>query len=163
MELFDIATTLRDQLFGARDEFEQSPPFRDNPQLLSRLVSKLTYCVREASPRYMAVDLSTGANDHSFRVAVYTDDHLFHLVYDPAVDHIVTTIVDRRSVRRIDVLSAPNFLDPQPDGAAPGRVDLAVFYEDLMVRLPGDNHASDRNRAALDSFMVSLLRDLVSR
>jgi hypothetical protein len=160
MELHDIAAALRDQLFGARDEFGESPPFRDNPHLLSRLVSKLSYCVRDATPRYMAVDLSTAENDHSFRIAVYTDRHLFHLVYDPAVDHIVTTIVDRGSIRRIDVLSAPNFIEEEQAGSHPGRVDLAVFYEEITVRLPGDNRASDQNREALDSFMPSLLDDL---
>ena len=162
MELFDIAKQLRSQLFGARDEFEDSEPFRTNPRLLDRLVSKLTYCVRDAAPRYMAVDLTASASDESFRIAVYTDDHLFHLVYDPAVDHIVTSIVDRSSIRRIDVLSAPNIVDADDDGIS-GQVELAVFYEDITVRLPGDNRTSDRNRDSLDSFMVSLLRDLAHK
>lgn len=163
MELFDLGKALRAQLFGSREEFEDFPLFKERPHLLGRLVSKLTYCVRDAPPRYMAVDLSSSANDDTFRIAVYTDDHLFHLVYDPTVDQIVTSIVDRTSIRRIDVLSAPNFMDGTTPGSYTGAVDLAVFYEEFTVRLPGDNRATDRNREALDQFLVSLLRDLAHK
>jgi hypothetical protein len=159
MEMFDIGTSLRAQLFGSRDDFESHPLFVKNPTLLSRLVSKLTYCVRDAPPRYIAVDLSRGVEDDSFEIAAYTDDHLVHLVYDPTIDQIVTSIVDRRSIKRIDLLSAPNFMGGDVPGTYEGSVNVQVFYEEITVHLPGDNQVTEQNRAALDVFLLSLMRD----
>jgi hypothetical protein len=162
MELFDIGTYLQTQLFGSRAEFENHPLFRRNPALLGRLVSKLTYAVRDAASRYMTVDLDRTGND-GFNIVVYTDDHLFHLVYDPAVDHITTSIVPRSSIRRINLLAAPNFMGGETPGTFEGLVDVEVYYDGLTVRLPGDNHTTADNRAAFDQFLVTLMRDLAHR
>jgi hypothetical protein len=161
MELFDLATTLRQQLFDSRDDFGKYPPFEKDPALVDRLISKLTYVVRDAAPRYMAVDLSSATpGEDSFRITVYTDDHLFHLVYDPAVDHIVTTVVARSTLRHIELLSAPNFMKGEARGEFKGDVEVEAFYDQFIVRLPGDSGATVSNKAKLDSFIVSLLRDL---
>lgn len=161
MELFDLGTALQTQLYGSRESLDDHPAFQDHPLLLSRLISKLTYCVRDAVPRYMSVDMSS--SDGSFTIAVYTDDHLFYLAYDPTVDHITTSVVSRRSIRLLEVLSAPNFMAGDVPGTFLGSVSLEVSYETLKVRLPGDNHASEKNRQELDSFLTSLLRDLAQR
>jgi hypothetical protein len=160
MELADIGKALQVQLFGTRDELKELPVFKENPSLLSRLVSKLTYSVRDAPPRYIAVDMSHVADQGGFDIAVFTDDLLFFLTYDPAVDHITTTAVSRASIKSVELLSAPNFMAGDVPGTYQGNVEVLALYDSLSVRLPGDNHASERNRRELDSFLVSLFRDL---
>ncbi|MCU1478575.1 MAG: hypothetical protein JWQ64_3268 [Subtercola sp.] len=161
MELIDIGNALQAQLFGSRDDdFDELPVFKSNPTLLSRLVSKLTYSVRDAPPRYIAVDMSHVADQGGFDIAVYTDDLVFHLTYDPMVDHITTTAVSRGSIKSVELLSAPNFMAGTVPGTYQGSVEVMVSYETLNVKLPGDNRASERNRRELDAFLVSLFRDL---
>lgn len=160
MELVDIGKALQAQLFGSREDLADLPVFTDNPTLLSRLVSKLTYSVRDAPPRYIAVDMSQVQTLGGFDVAVFTDDLLFHLTYDPAVDHITTTAVGRSTIRSIELLSAPNFMAGDVPGTYQGHVEVQASYEALTVKLPGDNQASERNRRELDTFLVSLFRDL---
>ncbi|MCU1636927.1 MAG: hypothetical protein JWQ68_2166 [Cryobacterium sp.] len=161
MELVDIGNALQAQLFGSReDEFDELPVFKKNPTLLSRLVSKLTYSVRDAAPRYIAVDMSHVANQGGFDIAVYTDDLIFFLTYDPTVDHITTTAVSRSSIRSVELLSAPNFMAGVVPGTYQGSVQVLVSYENLNVKLPGDNRASERNHRELDTFLASLFRDL---
>jgi hypothetical protein len=161
MELVDIGKALQTQLFGSReDELDELPVFKANPTLLSRLVSKLTYSVRDAPVRYIAVDMSHVADQGGFDIAVYTDDLVFVLTYDPSVDHITTTAVGRASVKTVELLSAPNFMAGDVPGTYQGTVQVLVTYDALSVRLPGDNRASERNRRELDAFLVSLFRDL---
>ena len=160
VELFDLGKALEAQLYGSRDQLEGHPFFAEHPLLLSRLVSKLTYCVRDAPPRYIAVDMSNVADLGSFNIALYTDDHLFHLAYDPTVDHIVTTIVGRQTITRVEVLSAPNFMAGDTPGTYDGTVKVLATYEELKVQLPGDNQATEKNRDQLDLFLTSLFRDL---
>ena len=161
MELVDIGIALQAQLFGSReDELGELPVFVNNPMLLSRLVSKLTYSVRDAPPRYIAVDMSHVAEQGGFDIAVYTDDLVFHLTYDPMVDHITTTAVSRASIESVELLSAPNFMASDIPGTFQGNVEVLVSYEKISVKLPGDNRASERNRRELDSFLVSLFHDL---
>lgn len=160
MELFDLGKALEAQLYGSREQLEGHPFFEEHPLLLSRLVSKLTYCVRDAPPRYIAVDMSKAAEFGSFNIALYTDDHLFHLAYDPTVDHIVTTIVGRQTLNRIEVLSAPNFMAGDTPGTYSGTVRVLASYEDLKVQLPGDNLATEKNRDQLDLFLTTMFKDL---
>ena len=160
MELFDLGKALEAQLYGSRDQLEGHPFFEAHPMLLSRLVSKLTYCVRDAPPRYIAVDMSNAVELGSFNIAVYTDDHLFHLAYDPTVDHIITTIVGRQTLNRIEVLSAPNFMAGDTPGTYRGTVKVLATYEDLKVQLPGDNQATEKNREQLDLFLTTMFKDL---
>lgn len=163
MELFDLGTALLAQLTGSRRDLREHPVFKDHPLLLSRLVSKLTYCVRDAQPRYVAVDMAGPSPDAPFNVALFTDDHVFHLVYDPAVDHITTTVVSRASVRAVELLSAPNFMAGDQPGTYQGALQVQVTYNDIVVRLPGDNLATEANRQRLDDFFPSLLEDLARR
>jgi hypothetical protein len=161
MELVDIGKALQVQLFGTRDdELNELPVFKNNPTLLSRLVSKLTYSVRDAPLRYIAVDMSHAADLGGFDIAVFTDDLIFFLTYDPTVDHITTTAVSRASIKSVELLSAPNFMAGDVPGTYQGKVEVLVMYDTLSVRLPGDNRASERNRRELDSFLVSLFKDL---
>ena len=161
MELIDIGNALQAQLFGTRDdELDELPVFKNNPTLLSRLVSKLTYSVRDAAPRYIAVDMSHVDDQGGFDIAVYTDELLFFLTYDPSVDHITTTAVSRSSIRSVELLSAPNFMAGDVPGTFQGNVEVMVSYETLSVKLPGDNRASQSNRQQLDTFLVSLFKDL---
>ena len=161
MELFDLGKALEGQLYGSREQLEGHPFFTEHPLLLSRLVSKLTYCVRDAPPRYIAVDMSKATDQGSFNIALYTDDHLFHLVYDPTVDHIVTTIIGRLSLTRVEVLSAPNFMAGDTPGTYSGSVRVLATYHDLQVQLPGDNLATEKNREQLDLFLPTLFKDLL--
>ena len=161
MELFDLGKALEAQLYGSRQELEGHPFFAEHPLLLSRLVSKLTYCVRDAPPRYIAVDMSKATDQGSFNIALYTDDHLFHLVYDPTVDHIITTIVGRASLARIEVLSAPNFMAGDTPGTYDGTVRVLATYTEIQVQLPGDNQATEKNREQLDLFLPTLFKDLL--
>lgn len=161
MELVDIGIALQAQLFGTReDDLDELPVFRNNPTLLSRLVSKLTYSVRDAPTRYIAVDMSHAEDQGGFDIAAYTDDLLFFLTYDPSVDHITTTAVSRSSIRSVELLSAPNFMAGDVPGTYQGNVEVMVSYETLSVKLPGDNRTSQRNRRELDTFLVSLFQDL---
>jgi hypothetical protein len=161
MELVDIGKAIQAQLFGSRaDGFDDLPVFKSNPTLLSRLVSKLTYSVRDAPPRYIAVDMSQAADRGGFNIVVYTDDLLFNLTYDPTVDHITTTAVSRASIRSVELLSAPNFMAGEIPGTYQGNVEVLVSYSTISVKLPGDNRASERNRRELDGFLVTLFRDL---
>lgn len=161
MELIDIGNALQAQLFGTReDELDELPVFKNNPTLLSRLVSKLTYSIRNAPPRYIAVDMSHVDEQGGFDIAVYTDELLFFLTYDPSVDHITTTAVSRSSIRSVELLSAPNFMAGDIPGTYQGNVEVMVSYDTLSVKLPGDNRASQRNRQQLDTFLVSLFQDL---
>jgi hypothetical protein len=161
MELVDIGKALQTQLFGSRDDdLDDLPIFKKNPTLLSRLVSKLTYSVRDAPLRYIAVDMSHAADQGGFDIAVFTDDLIFFLTYDPSVDHITTTALSRASIKSIELLSAPNFMAGDVPGTYQGNVEVLALYESLSVRLPGDNRASERNRRELDSFLISLFRDL---
>jgi hypothetical protein len=50
-----------------------------------------------------------------------------------------------------------------PDGTYEGSLEVAVTYDDVVVRLPGDNHATEQNRVQLDGFWPSLLDDLASQ
>ena len=161
MQLTDLGKSIQAHLYESRGDLEEHPFFLAHPGVLSRLISKLTYCVRSAPVRYVAVDLSTADDQESFKIAVYTDDHLFHLVYDPSVDHITTTIYARTDIQLVEVLSAPNFMDE--DDASAAAVKISVSYPNTEVRLPGDNAATDRNRNELDAFLPSLLRDLAHR
>ncbi|MCU1583661.1 MAG: hypothetical protein JWM49_217 [Microbacteriaceae bacterium] len=163
MELIDLGKALLAQLAGSRRDLDQHPVFRDHPLLLSRLVSKLTYCVREAPPRFIAVDMASPTAEAAFNVAVFTDDHVFQLSYDPMVDHITTTVVSRKSIRAAELLSAPNFMAGDQPGTFEGGLEIRVTYDEISIRLPGDNFASDRNRQELDVFWPSLLRDLAQR
>lgn len=160
MELKDLGLALQAQLEGSRESLDQHAIFTTHPLLLSRLVSKLTYCVREAPVRYVAVDMSSTDGDSSFEVSVYTDSHLFHLTYDPAVDHLVTRAISRDSIRMVELLSAPNFMAGNQPGTYQGSLELAVTYQEVFVHLPGDNHATEQNRAQLDAFFPTLLADL---
>ncbi|MCU1441678.1 MAG: hypothetical protein JWP85_2675 [Rhodoglobus sp.] len=160
MELVDIGNTLKAQLFGSHDSLNEGLVFKDNPDLLARLVSKLTYAVRDAPPRYIAVDMSQFEPQGSFDIAVYTDDMLFFLAYDPSVDHITTTAVSRASVQSVELLSAPNFMAGEVPGTYQGSLAVLATYDLLKVKLPGDSRASERNRRELDSFLVSLFRDI---
>jgi hypothetical protein len=161
MELVDIGNALKAQLFGSReDDLDELPVFKNNPTLLTRLVSKLTYSVRDAPPRYIAVDMSHVEEQGGFDIAVYTDDLVFHLTYDPMVDHITTTAVSRTSITSLELLSAPDFMAGEVPGTYHGNVEVMVSYETIKVKLPGDNRASERNRQELDAFLVSLFRDL---
>jgi predicted 2-oxoglutarate/Fe(II)-dependent dioxygenase YbiX len=161
MELAELGRTLQNELVGSRADLDQHRVFLDHPLLFSRLVSKLTYCVRDAPLRYVAVNIPE--TDEAFQITVYTDDHVFHMSYDPTVDHITTTVVNRSSVRFIELLSAPNFMAGDQPGTYRGGLDVLVTYQDVVVRLPGDNHATDKNREQLDEFWPSLLRDLAQR
>ena len=162
MELIDLGRAIETQLYGSHKELGHHPLFESHPDLISRLVSKLTYCVREEPVRYIAVDM-TQALDESFNIAVYSDDHLFHLAYDPAVDHITTSILARHSVEVVEVLSAPNFMLANAAGRYEGVVRVSASYPGFKVRLPGDNAATDENRRQLDTFLPSLLRDLTRK
>lgn len=163
MELKDRGMALQAQLKDSRESLEQHAIFTSHPLLLSRLVSKLTYCVGEAPVSYVAVDMSSTEGDSSFEVSVYTDDHLFHLTYDPAVDHLITRAVGRDSIRMVELLSAPNFMVADEPGRRIGPIELAVTYRDVFVRLPGDSRASQENRARLETFFPTLLADLSRR
>jgi hypothetical protein len=160
MELVDIGKAVQAQLFGSREDLDDLSIFKDNPLLLSRLVSKLTYSVRDATPRYIAADMSNVDKLGTFEIAVYTDELLFFLAYDPSVDHVTTTVVSRSSINSIELLSAPNFMAGDIPGTYQGHVEVLVSYETLKVRLPGDNRASERNRQELDTFLATLFRDL---
>jgi hypothetical protein len=160
MELVDIGRAVQAQLFGSRENLEALPVFTNNPLLLSRLVSKLTYSVRDATPRYIAADMSNTEKQGTFEIAVYTDELLFFLSYDPSVDHITTTVVNRHSIESIELLSAPNFMTGEVPGTYQGNVEVLVSYNTLKVRLPGDNRASESNLEELDSFLATLFRDL---
>lgn len=160
MELVNIGNALQAQLLASRESFSDLPVFAKNPMLLSRLVSKLTYAIRDAPPRYIAVDMSRAEDQGGFDIALYTDDLVFHLAYDPMVDHITTKAVSRASINAIELLSAPNFMAGDVPGTYRGNVEVLVSYETLNVRLPGDAKASEPNRRELDTFLVSLFRDL---
>ncbi len=160
MELFELAKAIEAQLFGSREDLDHHPFFGAHPDLLGRLVSKMAYCVREAPVQYIAVDMSQTAEFGSFTIAVYTDDHLFHLSYDPAVDHITTTITGRRALQLVEVLSAPNFMRGERPGTYRGGVQVVASYPTVKVNLPGDNRASEQNRERLDAFLPELLQDL---
>jgi len=162
MELFDLGRAIEAQLYGSHKDLGRHPFFAAHPDLIGRLVSKLTYCVRDEPVRYMAIDMSQASDDESFNIAVYTDDHLFYLIYDPAVDHITTSILGRKLIELVEVLSAPNFMVAEP-GRYQGSVTVAASYPGFKVRLPGDNLATDENRLQLDMFLPSLLRDLTHR
>jgi hypothetical protein len=161
VELFDLGKALEAQLYGSREHLQDHPFFAEHPLLLSRLVSKLTYCVRDAPPRYIAVDMSNVADLGSFNIALYTDDHLFHLAYDPTVDHILTTIIGRQTLNRLEVLSAPNFMAGDTPGTYSGSVKVLATYDDLKVQLPGDNLATEKNREQLDLFLTTMFKDLL--
>ncbi len=160
MELFDLGKALEAQLFGSHESLQRHPFFDTHPGLLSRLVSKLTYCVRDAQVHYIAVDMSHTSVDGAFNIAVYTEHHLFHLSYDPAVDHITTSILARRTVQLVEVLSAPDFMSGDVPGSYEGSVRVAASYPGLKVWLPGDNAATEQNRHQLDDFLPSLMADL---
>lgn len=161
MELVDIGKALRAQLYGSRRDLDQHPFLQAHPELVNRLVSKLTFCVRDSAPQYISVDMSGASGDGSFNIAVYTDDLLFHLSYDAAVDHVTTAIHNRTAAKSVEVLSAPNFM--RGDVAPEGGLKVAVSYDGLKVWLPGDNEATEGNRAQLDSFFPSLLRDIAKK
>jgi hypothetical protein len=163
MELIDIGNALKAQLFGSHESLNEGAVFKDNPDLLTRLVSKLSYAVRDAAPRYIAVDMSQFEPQGTFDIAVYTDELLFFLAYDPTVDHITTTAVSRGSIKSVELLSAPNFMIGDLPGTYQGTLAVLASYDLLKVKLPGDNRASERNRVELDSFLSSLLRDVSRR
>jgi hypothetical protein len=160
VELYDLGTALKAQLFESNDRFENNPFFASRPGLLERLVSKLTYVVRADPIRYVSVDLSQLAARESFTISAYTDDHVLHLVYDPAVDHITTTVVSRDALQMVEVLSAPNFMQGRQPGTFEGTVKLVASYPTFQLSLPGDDHATPRNRAEVDAFLPALMRDL---
>lgn len=160
MDLIDLGRAIEAQLYGSHQDLGRHPFFAKHPDLISRLVSKLTYCLRDEPVRYIAVDMTQATDTESFNIALYTDDNLFHLVYDPAVDHITTSIIARRSLEVVEVLSAPNFMVASEPGSYQGSVRVSASYPGFKVRLPGDNAASDANRDQLNSFLPSLLRDL---
>jgi hypothetical protein len=107
--------------------------------------------------------MTSPTSEAAFNVAVFTDEHVFQLSYDPTVDHITTTVVSRGSIRAAELLSAPNFMAGDLPGTFQGGLEIRVTYEEISVRLPGDNFATDRNRQELDIFWPSLLRDLARR
>ncbi len=160
MELYDLGTALKAQLFESHQRFQDNPFFETHPGLLDRLVSKLTYCVRADPVRYIAVDLSQLEVRETFTISAYTDDHVFHLVYDPAVDHITTSVVGRGSLQLLEVLSAPNFMRGRQPGTFSGSVKLVANYPTFQLSLPGDDGATERNRAEVDAFLPALMRDL---
>jgi hypothetical protein len=160
VELYDLGTALKAQLFASHERFEGNRFFKEHPDLLDRLVSKLTYCVRADPIRYVSVDLSQLEARQAFTVSAFTDDHVFHLVYDPAVDHITTTVVGRASLQLLEVLSAPNFMRGRQPGTFEGTVKLVASYPTFQLSLPGDDQASERNRAEVDAFLPALMRDL---
>jgi hypothetical protein len=160
LELYDLGTALKAQLFESHDRFQNNPFFESHPGLLDRLVSKLTYCVRADPIRYVSVDLSQVELRDAFTISAFTDDHVFHLVYDPAVDHITTTVVGRPSLQLLEVLSAPNFMRGRQPGTFEGSVKLVASYPTFQLSLPGDDNASERNRAEVDAFLPALMRDL---
>lgn len=160
MELFDLGKAIEAQLYGSHRDLGRHPFFAAHPDLITRLVSKLTYCVREEPVRYIAVDMTQASHHESFSIAVYTDDHMFYLIYDPSVDHISTTILGRQAVEILEVLSAPNFMiDGNSQQLGPS-VTVSATYPGFKVRLPGDNAATAENHAQLEMFLPSLLRDL---
>jgi hypothetical protein len=160
VELYDLGTALKAQLFESHERFRDNPFFESHPGLLDRLVSKLTYCVRADPIRYVAVDLSQVEVRETFTISAFTDDHVFHLVYDPAVDHITTSVVGRGSLQLLEVLSAPNFMRGRQPGTFEGTVKLVATYPTFQLSLPGDDDASERNRAEVDAFLPALMRDL---
>jgi hypothetical protein len=160
VELYDLGTALKAQLFDSHQLFANNPFFEAHPGLLDRLVSKLTYCVRADPIRYVAVDLSQLQMRETFTISAFTDDHVFHLVYDPAVDHITTTVVGRGALQMLEVLSAPNFMRGRQPGTFEGSVKLVANYPTFQLTLPGDDDASERNRAEVDAFLPALMRDL---
>jgi hypothetical protein len=160
VELYDLGTALKAQLFESHERFQDNPFFQKHPDLLDRLVSKLTYCVRADPIRYVSVDLSQVELRQAFTISAYTDDHVFHLVYDPAVDHITTTVVGRSSLQLLEVLSAPNFMRGRQPGTFEGTVKLVASYPTFQLSLPGDDEATERNRAEVDAFLPALMRDL---
>ncbi|MDQ4137257.1 MAG: hypothetical protein M3116_00210 [Actinomycetota bacterium] len=160
MELYDLGTALKAQLFESHDRFRDNPFFESRPGLLDRLVSKLTYCVRADPIRYVAVDLSQLELRETFTISAFTDDHVFHLVYDPAVDHITTSIVGRDDLQMLEVLSAPNFMRGRQPGTFEGSVKLVATFPTFQLSLPGDDDSSERNRAEVDAFLPALMRDL---
>lgn len=160
MELYDLGTALKAQLFDSHQRFQSNPFFEERPELLDRLVSKLTYCVRADPIRYVSVDLSQIEVRDTFTISVFTDDHVFHLVYDPAVDHITTAVVGRASLDLLEVLSAPSFMRGRQPGTFEGTVKLVASYPTFQLSLPGDDQATERNRAEVDAFLPALMRDL---
>jgi hypothetical protein len=160
VELYDLGTALKAQLFDSHSRLEKNPFFESRPGLLDRLVSKLTYVVRADPIRYLAVDLSQLESRETFAISAFTDDHVLHLVYDPAVDHIVTTVVSRGSLQQVEVLSAPNFMRGRQPGTFEGSVKLVASYPTFQLSLPGDEDATERNRAEVDAFLPALMRDL---
>ena len=160
MELYDLGTALKAQLFDSHARFQGNPFFEQHPDLLDRLVSKLTYCVRADPIRYVSVDLSQVELRQTFTISAFTDDHVFHLVYDPAVDHITTSVVGRGSLQLLEVLSAPNFMRGRQPGTFEGSVKVMASYPTFQLSLPGDDDATERNRAEVDAFLPALMRDL---
>lgn len=160
MELYDLGTALKAQLFESHRHFDDHPFFIERPGLLERLVSKLTYVVRADPIRYISVDLSQLKVRQTFTISAYTDDHVFHLVYDPAVDHITTTVVGRSALQLVEVLSAPSFMQGRHPGTFEGTVKLVASYPTFQLSLPGDEDATPRNRTEVDAFLPALMRDL---
>jgi hypothetical protein len=160
VELYDLGTALKAQLFDSHTRFANNPFFEAHPGLLDRLVSKLTYCVRADPVRYVAIDLSQVEVRETFTISAFTDDHVFHLVYDPAVDHITTSVVGRGALQMLEVLSAPNFMRGRQPGTFRGSVKLVANYPTFQLSLPGDDEATERNRSEVDAFLPALMRDL---
>jgi hypothetical protein len=160
VELYDLGTALKAQLFESHEHFHDNPFFVSHPGLLDRLVSKLTYCVRADPIRYLAVDFSQLTSRETFTISAFTDDHVFHLVYDPAVDHITTTVVGRGALQLLEVLSAPNFMRGRQPGTFEGSVKVVASYPSFQLSLPGDEESTARNRAEVDAFLPALMRDL---
>jgi hypothetical protein len=160
VELYDLGTALKAQLFDSHRHFRDNPFFDSRPGLLDRLISKLTYCVRADPIRYVSVDLSQLEIRETFTIAAFTDDHVFHLIYDPAVDHITTSVVGRGALQLVEVLSAPNFMRGRQPGTFEGSVKLVASYPTFQLSLPGDDDATERNRSEVDAFLPALMRDL---
>lgn len=157
MELLDIGTRLHDQLFNSRDGLGEHPIFRERPTLQKpdRLETGLRD--RPDSSRLHVHQSRRSIQEGSFDVAAYTEDLLAHLCYDPTVDHIVTSVVARSSIKRIELLSAPDFMT---GGTAPSKLVLQIFYDKTTVRLSEDHAAQPAEGSPLGSFLHDLRRDL---
>jgi hypothetical protein len=150
----DTAKAVDAQLRAAHPDYPHAAVFERDPALDGEIASAIALLADGSSVDYVAIDQSRAAENSYLEVAAFTPK----VVIRGIVSHgfLNLRVVGRHTLRSIDVVTAPNLLATKPSG----RLVAAANYDEIVVRLPGDDNASAANHDLLPAFLQSLYADL---
>lgn len=134
--------------------------YMDEPPIAHKALSMALMLLTEEQPLFAHLRAKPDAPD--FKVTIFTHKQIVTIEYDGTSLYPVGRTISRRSIQRLDLLSA-NVTTVMQTGSARQPLTYLVGYPDFSLTLTTEGVRTPQRRAAIESLFPTLQQDWQTR